>query len=154
MRPDTHTNSSPSPDTGHACKSNPHEIYGKDIDPEQLESILEDEPWVYLAHPDTNPCWNGGKHAGLKDTLVITVIDTCCEEGTPPLVGNIIPTAHVAELSAGIVAPAIVAQKREFVAESMTEDVFKWKQNGYIDADGAPVACGMLFESIDKGVVQ
>lgn len=89
-----------------------------------------------------------------------------------PLVGNIIPTAHVAELSAGIVAPAIVAQKREFVAEvrplcrvviksdseylvkSMTEDVFKWKQNGYIDADGAPVACGMLFESIDKGVVQ
>lgn len=83
MRPDTHTNSSPSPDTGHACKSNPHEIYGKDIDPEQLESILEDEPWVYLAHPDTNPCWNGGKHAGLKDTLVITVIDTCCEEGTP-----------------------------------------------------------------------
>lgn len=83
MRPDTHANPSPSPNTGHARKPSPHEIYGKDIDPEQFESILQDEPWVYLARPDTNPCWNSSKHADLKDTLVITVIDTCREEGTP-----------------------------------------------------------------------
>ncbi len=53
-----------------------------------------------------------------------------------------------------IITQLVIKADSEYLVKGMTEWIFKWEENGYLNAKGLPVANGELFNELQKEIVK